>query len=161
MSVVMTVACRSYSALAFDGCPACVDAALDAVTQAGMYVLGQAAPSVTGRTPNPEPIEVSYRLTVRLCDPAGRPMGQDELEASHTLSAVPEEGSWTYESADEPDDGNQSQPGSMRLEDFQTVLDLVQLTPAGFGGITGAIRGQLYGFERPIGEFEVEVRPNR
>jgi hypothetical protein len=160
MTVVMTVACRSYSALAFDGCPACVDAALDAVTQAGMYVLGQAAPSVTGRTPNPDPIEISYRLTVHLCNQAGRPIGQDEIEASQTLSAVPEEGSWTYEPADESEEGDRHPEGSMLLDDFQTVLDLVQLAPTGFGGMGGAIRGQLYGFERPIGEFEIQVRPS-
>ena len=161
---VMTGACRSYSALAFDGCPACVDAALDAIAQAGLYVLGQAAPSVAGRGPAGPSVEVSYRLVVCLCDETGVPIGDDQIEAAQTISAVPEDEAWGEEPllpAEEEPAGGRHGEGSMRLDDFQTILDLVELAPAGKGGMTGSIRGKLFGFERPIGEFDIEVHPGR
>jgi hypothetical protein len=161
MTGVTTAVCRSYSALAFDGCPACVGAALDAVAQAGLYVLGQAAPSIVGPAAAPASVEIAYRLVMRICDESGDPIGHDEIEASQTISAVPEDDGWdeqAAEAAEEPEAGDEA-VGSMRLDDFQTVLDLVQLAPAGRGGVAGAIRGQLFGFERPIGEFDIEVHP--
>jgi hypothetical protein len=166
MAGVTTAVCRSYSALAFDGCPACVGAALDAVAQAGLYVLGKAAPSIVGSAAAPGSIEIAYRLVVSICDESGEPIGHDEMEATQTISAVPEDDGWderTAEVAEEPEasDGDGDAGGSMRLDDFQTILDLVQLAPAGRGGIAGAMRGQLFGFERPIGEFDIEVHPGR
>ena len=53
MGNVMTVPCRSYSAQAFDSCPACVDAALDAVEQAGIYLLGRTASGVEDQLVGP------------------------------------------------------------------------------------------------------------
>ena len=64
MGNVITAPCRSYSAQVFDGCPACVDAALEAVTQAALYVLGRAAPEVSGQSDGPA--QMAYRMTVRL-----------------------------------------------------------------------------------------------
>ncbi len=49
----------------------------------------------------------------------------------------------------------------MRLEDFQTVLDRLELAPLGNHGLCGRIAGRLYGFERSIGRFEVDVAPAR
>ncbi len=164
MTVVTKVACRSYSALEFDGCPACVDAALDAVTQAGLYVLGRAAPSIVEPAPNPGSLDIDYRFNVRICDEVGEPIGQDELEAAQTISAVVEDDTWDDATTLPPDDADEDDlhpAGSMRLDDFQTMLDLVDLGPAGRGSVRGVIRGQLFGFERPIGQFEIEVLPGR
>ena len=83
----MLVPCRSYSARAFDGCPACVGAAIDAVGQAGLYVLGRSAPDLIGRSDGP--LEMSYRLKVRLLDELGEQLASDELRAEQTIEAVP------------------------------------------------------------------------
>jgi hypothetical protein len=40
------------------------------------------------------------------------------------------------------------------------VIDKLELGPVG-GGMCGIIAGRLYGFERSIGRFEVEVSPAR
>jgi hypothetical protein len=164
---VMTVTCRSYSAQAFDGCPACVDAALEAVEQAGIYVLGQAAPDLASQPAGP--IEMAYRMKVKLVDEAGYEMAADELETEQTIEAVPLE----YGSVEDIDDpaGDLAEFGkgwyqhdtlsSMRLDDFQTSVDRLELAPAGRDGITGVMAGRLFGFERWIGGFEIAIAPGR
>jgi hypothetical protein len=69
----------------FDGCGACVDAALDAVTQAGMYVLVQTAPSLVGDSPTRRPLELAYSIRVRLVDETGTEIGSDEIEAEQDI----------------------------------------------------------------------------
>lgn len=164
MGMVMTVPCRSYPALTFDGCPACVGAALEAAEQAGIYVLGRTAPGLASQTAGP--LEMAYRMKVRLFDETGEELAADELEAEQTIEAVrPDDESVeeVVDTADEDEDGGTGGDGedhsTMRLDDFQTVLDRLELAPAGPRGLSGIIAGRLFGFERSIGEFEIEVAP--
>jgi hypothetical protein len=46
---------------------------------------------------------------------------------------------------------------TMRLDDFQTALDAIQLAPSGPAGIGGTIRGRLFAYDLPIGLFEMEI----
>jgi hypothetical protein len=158
MGIVMTV-CRSYSVQEFDSCPACLDAALEAVVNAAMYVLGHAAPSLASGDPESSPLEMAYRLKVQLFDDEDRPLAGDEYDTEQTVSAVAADDE-TAE-APEDDESGEEPAGSMRLDDFQTLLDLVELAPAGSMSASGAIRGRLFGFERAICRFEVEVCRDR
>lgn len=156
MSNMTLVTCRSYSAQSFDGCPACVDSALDAVTQASAYLLGRSGP---GFAPQAEHlVDMAYLLAVSLCDDDGREIGADDIEIDQTISRVE-----TGADSDEIDDidGGDGERSSMRLEDFQTVIDKLELAPAGTGSLSGVIIGRLYAFERSIGLFEVKVSPSR
>jgi hypothetical protein len=161
MGSVTTAACRSYSALTFDGCEACVDAALDATGQAAIYILGRAAPDLANQFDGP--VDMSYVLRVMLVDDLGQRLGSDELMVDQTISAVgvddPETSRQT--AGEDSDDEASETATSMRLEDFQTVLDRVELAPAGTHGLCGSIAGHLYGYDRPIGVFWVEVTPGR
>ncbi len=154
MSNVMLATCRSYSAQSFDGCPACVDSALEAVTQASMYLLGRSGP---GLAPHGEDaVEVTYTLAVSLCDDDGREIGSDEIEVDQTISAV-----MTDDEDDRADvvGDVDLEASSMRLEDFQTVVDKLELAPAGTGSLSGVIVGRLYAYDHSIGLFEVAVAP--
>jgi hypothetical protein len=156
MGNVMLATCRSYSAQSFDGCPACVDSALEAVAQASMYLLGRSGP---GLAPHSEDaVEVTYIMGVSLCDDDGREIGSDEIEVDQTISAV-----MTDDKDDKADvvDDVDHEPRSMRLEDFQTVIDKLELAPAGTGSLSGLIVGRVYAFERSIGLFEVKISPSR
>lgn len=159
MGNVMLATCRSYSAQSFDGCPACVDSALEAVAQASMYLLGRSGP---GLAPHSEDaVEVTYIMGVSLCDDDGREIGSDEIEVDQTISAV-----MTDDEDDKADvvddvDGGDGERSSMRLEDFQTVIDKLELAPAGTGSLSGLIVGRVYAFERSIGLFEVKISPSR
>jgi hypothetical protein len=160
MGIVMTVPCRSYSARAFDGCPACVGAALEAVGQAGLYVLGRTAPGLATQTAGP--LERSYRIKLRLFDEAGAEYASDELEADQTIEAVqpPDDFTDLAEPGVEEEDSDE-ESASMRLDDFQTVIDRLELAPAGAAGLCGVVAGRLYGFERSMGRFEMEIAPGR
>jgi hypothetical protein len=154
MSNVMLASCRSYSAQSFDGCPACVDSALEAVTQASMYLLGRAGQDISPTEDGQ--VSMAYTLGLSLCDDDGHEMGSDVIDVDQTVSAV--------QSDDEVDDANEVHPddderSSMRLEDFQTAIDKLQLSPAGRGGLSGVIVGRLYAYDRSIGLFEVAVAP--
>jgi len=156
MSNVMLVTCRSYSAQSFDGCPACVDSALEAVAQASMYLLGRSGPGLAPHSD--DAVEVTYIMGVSLCDDDGREIGSDEIEVDQTISAV-----MTDDEDDKADvvDDVDHEPSSMRLEDFQTVIDKLELAPAGTGSLSGLIVGRVYAFERSIGLFEVKISPSR
>jgi hypothetical protein len=159
METLMTAPCRSNSYRSFDGCPACRDAAIDAIAQAGLYVLGRTAPDVVEGSFG-EAVELAYDLRISLLDEDGRQIASDELEAEQTVEAVvaDDEDELLDEIAtegagvDEPSEG-------MRLEDFQTVLDRIELAPEGQGCVRGRIAGSLFGFERRIGSFDIEVGP--
>jgi len=153
MSNVMLASCRSYSAQSFDGCPACVDSALEAVTQASMYLLGRAGQNLSST--EDEPVEMAYTLGLSLCDDDGHELGADVIEVDQTVSTVPADDEMD-DTEVHPDDDERS---SMRLEDFQTVIDKLQLSPAGFGGLSGVIVGRLYAYDHSIGLFEVAVAP--
>jgi hypothetical protein len=156
------IQCRSYPALTFDGCPACVDAALDAIGQAGLYVLGRTAPDLAGQTQGP--LKMNYLLRVQLFDESGEKIGSDEIGAEQTIEAIrlsDESAGDAGDAADAADADDATVRSSMRLEDFQTVLDRVELSPSGPHGLCGSIAGHLYAFERSIGAFEIEVVPNR
>jgi len=162
---VITVPCRSYSAQAFDGCPACLDAALDAVAQAGLYLLARAAPSLSGR---PEgPVEMSYRLSICLYDDKGGELATDEIVADQSvegvLEATDQEGRATATEAEDPADlSDEVEPeNTMRLDDFQTIIDILELAPADRDGVCGSIAGNLFGFKQLVGRFEVEIAPGR
>lgn len=150
MGIVMTVPCRSYLAQAFDGCPACLDAALDAVAQAGLYLLGRAAPSFSSRTTGR--VEMSYRLNVRLYDDKGGELASDDMVADQTIEGVLEVKDQEEGSADEPET-------TMRLDDFQTIVDVLDLAPAGRDSVCGSIAGNLFGFSQLVGRFQVEIAP--
>lgn len=164
MGNTVTVKCRSYSALAFDGCPACVGAALEAVGQAGIYVLGRTASDLVDQDGGP--LDLTYRMKVRLYDDVGDELANDELSAEQTIEAVDPDDLPIDEDPD-PDDVEDDGSGwydhdtssSMRLDDFQTVLDRLELAAAGRHGLTGLIAGRLFGYERSIGAFEIEVAP--
>jgi hypothetical protein len=153
MGNVMTVPCRSYSAQEFDGCRACLDAALEAVAQAGMYVLGRAAPGLFSEAEGP--MGMAYGMSVRLFDQAGAEIASDEIETEQTIELV--------EYFDEPDadfcTGDEAPETTMRLDDFQTVLDRLEVRPEGSRRLHGSIAGSLFGFERLIGRFEIELKP--
>jgi hypothetical protein len=156
MSNVMLATCRSYSAQSFDGCPACVDSALDAVTQASAYLLGRSGPGFATQTVHQA--DMAHILGVSLCAEDGRKIGADEIEVYQTISAVMTDDE--DDKADVVDDGDH-EASSMRLDDFQTVIDQLGLAPAGTGSLSGVIMGRLYAFERSIGLFEVKVSPSR
>jgi hypothetical protein len=151
MGNMMLASCRSYSAQSFDGCPACVDSALEAVTQASLYLLGRSGPGLVPQSE--DPVEVAYILTLSLCDDDGREIGSDEIEVDQTISAVV-----TDDEAGEAGEADH-EPSSMRLEDFQTVIDKLELAPAGTGSLSGMIVGRLYAYDHSIGLFEVTVAP--
>ncbi|MGZ6265300.1 MAG: hypothetical protein ACXWN4_00145 [Candidatus Limnocylindrales bacterium] len=162
MGTVTTAACRSYSALTFDGCPACVGAVLDAIVQAGMFTLGRTAPGMAEQVEGP--LDMEYALRVRLTDELGGELGTDEIEAEQTVSAIgiggEEDGGTVAETDEADEDEFETEHGaSMRLEDFQTVLDRLELAPAGRHGQCGVIAGHLYGFDQLIGRFEIQVAP--
>jgi hypothetical protein len=164
MSGVTTTECRSYSALTFDGCPACVGAALDAIVQAGMYTLGRTAPGMARQIEGP--LEMAYTLKVKLVDELGQEIGADEIAAEQTVSAIGIGGELDGDGIDTTDEdeenGEPTEHGaSMRLEDFQTVLDRLELAPAGSQGLCGLIAGHIYGFDHLIGLFEIQVAPAR
>lgn len=150
------VRCRSYPAQTFDGCSACISAALDAIGQAGIFVLGRAAPGLTSQAQGP--LEMTYLLRVKLFDDLGERIGSDEIEAEQTIEAVdlPDEAD---QAVGEHGDGGEEAEGdtSMRLEDFQTVLDRLELSQAGPHGLCGSIAGHLYAFQQLVGTFEIEV----
>jgi hypothetical protein len=167
MGNVSTVTCRSYSAQEFDGCPYCVDAALEAVTQAGIYLVGQSAPNLAVDVEESGSLEMAFRLKVRLLDEDDQKIAGDEIRAEQTISAVAEDDEWDQRDVAGLIDGEARDPwsddspaGSMRLDDFQTALDLLALEPSGFNGISGAIRGRLFGYERSVCRFEIEVLPS-
>jgi hypothetical protein len=155
------VQCRSYAVRAFDGCPGCVGAALDAIGQAGLYLLGRSAPDLMGGSA--EPLKMAYWLNVRLLDEMGMEVAADRLHAEQTIEAVepPDEFTMSEDAAelDHADDESGVDPTTMRLEDFQTILERVSLAPAGSRSVSGMIAGRLFGFERQIGLFEIEVCP--
>jgi hypothetical protein len=155
------VPCRSYAARAFDGCPGCIDAALEAIGQAGLYVLGRSAPDLMGGASGP--LEMAYRLNVRLLDETGMELASDRLDAEQTIEAVqpPDDFTLSEDEAelDEAEDDSAIDETSMRLEDFQTILERVDLAPAGARSVSGMIGGRLFGFERQVGLFEIEVCP--
>jgi len=151
----MTVPCRSYSAQAFDGCPACLDAALDAVTQAGLYLLGRAAPSLCGIPA--DRIEMSYRLNVRLSDDKGEVLASDEMFADQSVEGVLELTEEVEAQADLTDED--APETSMRLDDFQTTIDNLELAPTDRDGVCGSIYGNLFGFSHLVGRFAVEIGP--
>jgi len=110
---------------------------------------------------------MAYRMKVQLFDDTDEELATDEIEAEQAIEAVRADD----ESVEDPavtaqDDegwamlGNDEEPSSsMRLDDFQTVLDRLQLEPAGPHGVSGTIAGRLFGFERSIGRFEIGVAP--
>ena len=157
MGIVMTVPCRSFSAQTFDGCPACLDAALDAVTQAGLYLLGRAAPGLCG---GPEGrIEMSYRLNVRLYDDKGGEMAADEVLVDQSVEGVLE---LADHEATEGGFAEDIEPEtSMRLDDFQATVDNLELAPAGRDGACGSIDGSLLGFGQVVGRFTVDIAAGR
>ena len=156
IGTVTQLQCRSYASLEFDGCPACTDAALDATQQAALYVLGRAALDQPARGGGS--IEMAYTMSIRVLDEQGRTIAQDQVSAEQTIGLVEADDD---EDEDEVADVRDYRHfASMRLEDFQTVLDRLELMPMG-SGMCGVIAGRLYGFERSIGRFEVEVAPGR
>ena len=161
MGTGTTTACRSYSALTFDGCPVCAGAALDAVVQAGMFTLGRTAPGMADQAEGP--LEMEYSLSVRLTDESGSELGADDIVAEQTFSAIGIGGELDgdgIDATDEYEDEDETEHGvSMRLDDFQTILDRLELAPAGPRGLSGLISGHLYGFDRLIGLFEIQVAP--
>ena len=132
--------------------------------QAGIYILGRAAPGMASQTSGP--LEMAYRLKIRLLDDAGDVLAADELAAEQTIEVVYQDdepaetssGSW-YSSGDETDADDTDPVTSMRMDDFQTVLGRLELGPAGQSGVTGVMAGRLFGYERSICGFEIEVAP--
>jgi hypothetical protein len=104
---------------------------------------------------------MSYTLSIHLIDDDGKTIAADQIQADQSIELVPADDGL----ATEPDDaeGDEFEEGdhatSMRLEDFQTVMDELQLAPLGQRGLCGRIGGRLYGFERSIGRFEIDVAP--
>jgi hypothetical protein len=149
--------CRSYMRQEFDGCPACLDAALDAVAQAGLYVLGQTAPQILGRFDGL--IDVGYGLQIRLFAADGAALASDDLDVEQLIRAV------AVEADDDriPDDGRRSPEDAgitgMKLDDFQTVFDRLELGPGGPGPLQGTLAGLLLGYDRKIGRFDILVGP--
>ena len=154
MSNVMLATCRSYSAESFDGCPACVDSALDAVAQASAYLLGRSGPGFAPQVGRP--LEMASILAVSLCDDHGREIGSDEIEVDQTISEVQ---ATDADDAAGQGDEFEGQESSMRLEDFQTVIDKLELAADGAGSMSGVIVGRLYAYNLSIGLFEVMVAP--
>ena len=96
---------------------------------------------------------MAYILGLSLCDDNGLEIGSDEIEVDQTISAVTADD----ESVEDGADGDE--PSSMRLEDFQTVIDKLELGPAGTASLRGVIVGRLYAYDNSIGLFEVTVAP--
>ena len=158
IGTVTQVRCRSYSSLEFDGCPSCVDAALEATEQAALYVLSRAA--LGQPAPMGDSIEMAYTMNVRILDEDGRTIGEDQIDAEQSIGFGGPDDAGEPGEATDPDGDDDTEAGGMRLEDFQTVLDQLDLSPLG-SGMCGRISGRLYGFERSIGRFDVQVAPAR
>jgi hypothetical protein len=128
-----------------------------------MYILGQAAPTLASRLPGSDPLQMDYVLKVTLFDTEDREIATDEIEVDQEISAVAvaderdDRGADPAADGEAGESGDEGPQGSMRLDDFQTLIDLVDLAPAGSAGARGAINGRIFGFERPIGRFEIEV----
>jgi hypothetical protein len=108
-------------------------------------------------------LDTSFRLILRLLDEAGELVASDELEAEQTIELVEPPDDFGEPDVDGPnvDGGEYETYVSMRLEDFQTVFDELRLAPANGGSVSGFASGHLYGFERSVGRFEIEVCPAR
>jgi hypothetical protein len=140
-SVVTKAACGSRDAEEFDGCPACCASAVAATERTVSYVLRRAA--LRGPVELTGLDEPASAVRIRIVDGRGRTIA---------LGETPERGG---EAASSPDDDSLA----MRPEDFETVLDRLDLGPLPGGGSEGSIAGRLYGFGRSIGRFEVEIAP--
>ena len=159
IGTVTQVRCRSYATLEFDGCPACTDAALDATEQAALYVIGRAAAGQPAGAA--DAIEMAYTMRVRILDNEGRSIAEDHLDAEQSIAFVPDTRGSADDAPTDPDgtdDSGEAEAGGMMLDDFQTVIDRLDLGLMG-SGMCGQIAGRLYGFERSIGRFEVEIAP--
>ena len=158
MVAVMAPLCRSYPSRIFDGCPDCLDAALDAVTQAGLYLLARTA---SGRDDSSEgPLHQTYGLRVRILDQGGTELAADELEAEQSIEAQVVAGEEPSVEIAELVTADEADPQTgMRLDDFGTVVDRLEVSTEISGCVTGSIAGSLFGFERLIGRFEIAVGP--
>lgn len=159
--VTTAMSCRSRSARTFDGCDACIDLALEATEQAVLYMLARAVPALEGEITGPT--RYACRLAVRLCDEAGDELGRDEVETEQTVAAVEtvEVGSPAGVPGDALEVARSEEPApssTMRLDDFQTVLDRLELAPVG-ASLDGIVEGQLFAFERLVGRFDIVVKP--
>jgi hypothetical protein len=108
---------------------------------------------------------MAYVLDIHLIDDDGLTIAAEEIRAEQTIDAVPVDDYLDPASEGSDAEANETETeedeGSMRLEDFQTVMDRLELAPIGAHGLCGRIGGRLYGFERSIGRFEIEVSPAR
>ena len=101
---------------------------------------------------------MSYRLTVRLYDDKGGVLASDEMFADQSIEGVLE---LTEEVGSQVDLGDQDAPEtSIRLDDFQTTIDRLQLAPTDRDGVCGSIDGNLFAFSQLIGRFAVEIGPS-
>jgi hypothetical protein len=140
-SVVTKAACGSREAREFDGCPACCAAAVAATERTVSYVLRRAA--LRGPIELAGLDEPASAVRIRIVDARGLTIALGETVEHGDRAA-----SW-------PDDD----PLAMRPDDFETVLDRLDLGPLPGGGSEGSIAGRLYAFGRSIGRFEVEIAP--
>jgi hypothetical protein len=110
---------------------------------------------------------MSYRLSICLYDDKGGELATDEIVADQSvegvLEATDQEGRATATEAEDPADlSDEVEPeNTMRLDDFQTIIDILELAPAGQDSVCGSIAGNLFGFKQLVGRFEVEIAPGR
>jgi hypothetical protein len=157
---------------AFDGCPACLQAAEDAIVESVLYLLASAAPTVLERPEEPAPIEYGATVALRLRDADGRTLLSDELEVhqlvEETLEDVSPEGLAGGPRTGRPARANtlfgaagaRARAGhELRLDDLQVVVDRLELTAAGGTppGVAGRIEGKLFAFERLVGAFQIDL----
>lgn len=140
----------------FDACPACADAAAAGIVAAVVYLLATAAPDALANEVDPDAgsLHAAEAARIRLADQDGREIVDDELSISQTINVV-----------DEPETGPEAaaaRPATTghvpQLEDFQTVVDRLQLHPLPHGGgLGGRIEGRLFARDRLVGRFQVEI----
>lgn len=148
----------------FDACPACVAAARDAVGQALLYLVSQAAPSLV----SPDAAgSIAYGFVVRLriVMIEGALLMDEEFAVDQEVALV-DPGSVDGSPAPPVHEG--PQPGAMvgspahplRLEDFQVLIDALALgaDPAG-RAVEGEVEGRLFEHERLLARFSATLRP--
>jgi hypothetical protein len=151
--------------VAFDGCPACCDAAVEAIAHASLYLLASAAPSVLPAHGD----VLSYRaaLEMRLSDPQGRPLAHDRLEVEQRLSAdvTGDEAAAAGHEEPLPQTGMPAHrdPHVPQAQEFQVLVDRLELAAEGQGRaeMRGVIEGRLFACELLVGSLEIAIGSGR
>jgi hypothetical protein len=148
----------------FDACPACEAAARDAVGQAFLYLVSQAAPSLV--SPNAAgSIAYGFVVRLRIVMVDGAVLVDEEFTVDQELALVDPtsvNGSPAHPGYEEPLVPGPAGPTThpLHLEDFQVLIDTLALGPGPAGhSVEGEVEGRLFEHERSLARFSATLRP--